>query len=888
MVKNKPTLFERFKTSIGLQEKTDSIQNEQIKRVQIHTEPVATSGTEIYSGYFYEDYLQSLQGTQRADFFDKMRRSDPKIKMLISAVKNPIKAATYIIEPASDDAQDQIIAELVEHCLFSDMDKPWTDFLHEALSLIDFGHSAFEMVDKVVIGHKKFGSYTGIKTLGFRSQRVIERWNLDQKTGELLSISIQSNGDLQSYVDIPSEFLLLFVSEKEGDNYEGISFLRSCIGAFKRKDHHLKAEAIGIEKYAVPTPVLDVPPGKEESSELATAKLIMQKYVTHQQQYITKPQEWKIDFIKTDFDAAKIRESINAENTEMVNAFLANFLDLGTNGAGSYALSFDLSDFFLTSIEHIANKICEEINRTLIKRLVNLNFGPQEKYPQLKALGITEKAGKELADIVKALIDSKAIIPDDKLEADLRKRYKLPVASTEGQREIQKPQSSFVPMSEREVKKDLKLAEPKKQIKQDKIVIEELMQKHLSSISSALIKQIMTAYKNLPESKKLDAIKGLTDSGVSEYKKELIDELAKVSFSAIEQARKEVPKAKNVRLTEKLGSVTLAEFEKLSPELQRLLKARSDLLVGAQLNDLKKAVFFAYTNSVFSTDSETQLQFDLDEEATKYVMGPASSLGAANVTSQIVNESRNAFFFDDEVSKEIESFMFVNADPVSPICQDLNGTVFSKDDPNLDRYWPPLHHNCKSYIVPNLVGNKNPDLTQGGIKPSKASLEKFITLSEASGISLQAVLVSKELVKTMAEAIELAKNYQCDTTNQEELETGYKFKNLDSSLFNDGTLQSYSPIKGVTLYIGILKPAQVVEFAESKWSIQSIVVSKDKAKSIEEAKKIANKVGADTTAKVDETDSSFRFRQNEPENYVEFRTKAIPEKGVSLIYGRRK
>jgi hypothetical protein len=37
-------------------------------------------------------------------------------------------------------------------------------------------------------------------------------------------------------------------------------------------------------------------------------------------------------------------------------------------------------------------------------------------------------------------------------------------------------------------------------------------------------------------------------------------------------------------------------------------------------------------------------------------------------------------------------------DRVTDVCEDLNGTIFSLDDPNLAE--PPLHFNCRSVLIP--------------------------------------------------------------------------------------------------------------------------------------------------------------------------------------------
>ena len=49
---------------------------------------------------------------------------------------------------------------------------------------------------------------------------------------------------------------------------------------------------------------------------------------------------------------------------------------------------------------------------------------------------------------------------------------------------------------------------------------------------------------------------------------------------------------------------------------------------------------------------------------------------------------------EPDVLDDIESFVFTNPAPVSAICQNLNGRVFSKEEYATTPYLPPLHHNC--------------------------------------------------------------------------------------------------------------------------------------------------------------------------------------------------
>src|SRR5687767_14832030 len=206
------------------------------KEVIVHSDPVGSFGTSIYSGYIQEEYLESLDGSTKAEIYDKMRRGDANVKMLLSAIKNPIKSANWEIEPCDDTDEARKDADLIKHILFEDMQTPFKKVLSEALTMVDFGFSLFEVTHKIVMSHPEFGPYIGLRSLSWRSPKTIERWNIDRKTEELVSVTQMAYGDLDRHVDIPAEFLLLFNLDQEGANFEGISLLRACYGNWLRKN----------------------------------------------------------------------------------------------------------------------------------------------------------------------------------------------------------------------------------------------------------------------------------------------------------------------------------------------------------------------------------------------------------------------------------------------------------------------------------------------------------------------------------------------------------------------------------------------------------------------------------------------------------------------------
>jgi hypothetical protein len=704
--------------------------------VGIQNNPKGSSGTEIYSGYFSEEYLQILRSKRGAKIYDEMRRSEPQINMLMSAIMNPIKSANWDFESPDEtlipDAKK--MTEFIKYNATELID--WETFLHEALTFLYFGYSLFEVVHSVVINDPKFGTFNGLKALAFRGQKTIERWNLDE-SGKILSVDQYAYGDLSregTMLSMDGKFLLPISLYKEGDNYEGISLLRSMYGPWTRKNLYLKLTAIGIEKYAIGTVIGTIPAGKEKSAEATAFKSILAAYTSHETAYITRPSGWEIEIQKSDFDPSKIKEIILLENTEMINSVVANFLALGTNGGGgAFALGQDLSDFFLGGIQSFANLICGVWNRRLIPSLIKMNFGPQDAYPKLKCSGIDDKAGKELAEIIKSLTDSKSLRPDDKLEEYLRKLYKLPAADKTTLREVA-ALSPYQPAKFAETR--IQLAESySKTFDANKQDTKDIMQSNLTSIVDSLKLQIAAKWKGASESNRVLIAQTLEPKGLAKYKADLRDILAETATEAINQAKKETPKAKSVKLSEsiKLADAKSAYFENLTPALKKLVQAQANLIAETQSADVTKIVSFQFMNSATSYEDIAEVLNDIDEAVAPTIEGATAQgmsvdAAASNAVAYITNQSRAEWFFEPEVLETIESFTFTNEDPISEICKELDGTTVAANDPDFYRYSPPLHHNCKSRWVPNEKGDKNPPIDKGVAVSAKAL--KSMTLCE--------------------------------------------------------------------------------------------------------------------------------------------------------------
>lgn len=733
-----PNILQRIKSAF-----TTNLKLQEEPKVKIVRVETGTSGTEIFSGIYNIDHLDTFNSVEKQELYRQME-TDPQLDMLLKAVIDSIKSASWEVDaPKEADEKEKRIKDFVEFILFEDMKPKWQKLLNEMLKFIPRGYSLFELIHKNDVS-KEFGPYTGIRKMAFREQNTIEYWNLKPKTGEIISVEQISEGDLDNGIAIMrGEFLSVFTNRQTGDNYEGVSEMRSSYGPWLRKNLYYKLQAIGIEKMAIGTPVGTVPKGSRPEDEQKLED-VLASYTAHQKQYILLPEGYTIEIIEGKFKSEHVVTAIKQEDTSMAKAMLANFLELGVStSSGSFALGNDLSDFFLATIQHFADMICDEFNDHIIKDLVKLNFGVQERYPKLKCSGITDKVGKELSEIFLALVNSGTLTPDEDLETHVRKRYKLPPKmevveepdapkEKEENKEPEKPKETPKEKAERE-KEERKQSNAKKadelghqddayrlvetprtSIKDGTKQLKEVMEPRLKIMADKLVNDIMRKYKQLPAKSKFKATKGVKAGTTRQYKDVLSGNVFSISSKALSNVRKEVPGGEKAKLICPTTGLKLVD-DKIPKDLKDKLKFDAEALVDTQAADLEKATFLHFNGIVDSVDDPKIIQKELDIAAQQYVEGNAVPLAASVLSADSVNKTREFFFFSNEVVNGIESFTFVNPSPVSQICKELAGRTFAVDDSASLRNTPPLHFNCKSYLKANLVGDKLPEVTPGGL-----------------------------------------------------------------------------------------------------------------------------------------------------------------------------
>lgn len=767
---------------------------ERVRGVEVKVVEIGTPGTEIYAGYLSEEYLKELTGKDWADKVDMMRRSDANVRMVLNAIKLPLKSSPWTIAVREQSEEAELQKKLFEKILFEDLNKSFTQLLGEILTCLDFGYSIFD-ITHAVKNSDEIGGYNGLKSLSYRSQRTIDRWNLDADRN-LSTVTQTAYGDEGGSYELDAKFLLYFSPEREGDNFEGISILRACYGPWFRKNEFLKKLAIGIEKFAVPTAVLTVPEGTEGKPEMAAAKKALACYTSGATNYLILPEGFKLSFNNVSVDVEKIRAAINAENQEMVNSILASFLLLGQNGAGSLALAGSLSDFFSQTIQYLADHICEQFDRKIFKPLVKMNFGHDRVLVDLKCDGLEHRANDTWAGMVNGFIQTGAIKADSELEKILREKLKLP-PQMETVQAAPAPQAPELPEptppgSSESGPKTLAEKKKQKEPKQSTLIrdtanrIRTLGRSYLPSFASKYSRSILIQKGKSNDATAIKAPIKATIPGSPQYLSALksaymiaaieSDEITSKSFkdaptklsefrmgaaklkrvtdavNEYESALKRLEKAEAAveiedaiyaigRISDKVNLI-FADY--LTFDQRQRIDAKTEVFAETQKNDIVKAIDLQYQSSLGYAEDD-QLELDLMDAADKAISGPMTVAGPDVQASQVVNETliETAEKYSEETGDEILSFTFIAVDDgaTTEICKELGGLKPGKkpmtlgaDDPNLDKYSPPLHFNCRSFMQVNTSRMKdNPEIT--GVPDLSKEAQKQIQLSEAKNLA---------------------------------------------------------------------------------------------------------------------------------------------------------
>lgn len=405
-------------------------------------------GQRRYGGIFYEEFLSELRGRKGAEVFTEMSNNDETIGAILFAIEMLVRQASWNVEPGGSTAKDREAAEFVKSCM-DDMQQTWIDTISEILSFLTYGWSFHEIVYKRRMGRTKDNRTSskyddgliGWMKLPIRSQETLYQWEYDDQDN-LIGMTQMPPPDF-GLITIPMNKAMLFRTRSRKDNPEGRSILRTAYRSWYFKRRIQEIEGIGIERDLAGLPVITTPEGMdiwdkddEDMNAIRTGLEAMVKNIRRDStEGLVLPFGYTFALTSTGGSRQFDTNSIIARyDTKISQTVLADFIQLGHESVGSFALSSDKTNLFSMAICAFLDIICQTFNSQGIPALIDINgdhFAGVTDYPRLTHGDIEDVDLATMATYIKDMTSIGVIIPDESLEDYVRQLGKLPKRTTD-------------------------------------------------------------------------------------------------------------------------------------------------------------------------------------------------------------------------------------------------------------------------------------------------------------------------------------------------------------------------------------------------------------------------------------------------------------------------
>lgn len=423
----------RFVDPVSLNKGSET---KQLSDVGTTFQELAYASPSPFTSWLRLEHVPELRDQRGLQTYYRMKRGDGAVRGALRLLKTPIVGAHWYVEPATNSTRDVNVAKFIEDNLVNGLNVSWSTLLTDILLMCEYGHMIFEKVFE-------FGPDGKVrwKKLAPRHPLDVMRWYWDAQGGpngiemfpfmpyESAPGVPQSTGATEApYITIDK--LLVFSFEAESGDLTGTSTLRSAYKHWYYKESLYKIDAIQKERHGIGIPVIKLPPNFSQQDK-SYAEDLGRNLRTNERAHVVLPPFWELLFADLQGNPVDCLKSIDHHNKMIGVNIVAPFMETGGKDTDQ--------SMFLKSTRHIAEGVCDIFNAHAIPQLVDYNWS-RVGYPMLRARRIGEWEDlRVLSFALRNLIGAGVIIPDDPLEAEMRKEFDLPIADPATARQINKP-----------------------------------------------------------------------------------------------------------------------------------------------------------------------------------------------------------------------------------------------------------------------------------------------------------------------------------------------------------------------------------------------------------------------------------------------------------------
>lgn len=398
----------------------------------------------------FEEFMLELQGSRGIKVLKEMSDNDPIVGAMFFAIDMFMRRVKWFVEPAGEGEKEVKDATFLEECK-DDMSHTWPDFISEVNSMLQYGWAWFEILYKMRDSSitdddgnpksKYDDGRIGWRKFEIRSQDSWDKWDFDDEGGIRGMYQRPAPTYEERYIPIAKSLLFRTTSRK--NNPEGRSVLRNAYRPWYFKKRMEEIEAIGTERDLAGLPFAEMPAAmlRDDASEddkkvVESVVQLLQNVRRDEQEGVIWPQEWDqngnkmYEFRLMNSGGSRqfsVDQIITRYEQRMAMTLLTDFLLLGNDSTGSFALSTSKAGMFQAVLSAWLDVIQDVLNNYAIPRLFRAN-GIEGPYPTFRHDDVQQPSLADLATFVSALAGAGAqLFPDVNLENHFRRLAQLPL-----------------------------------------------------------------------------------------------------------------------------------------------------------------------------------------------------------------------------------------------------------------------------------------------------------------------------------------------------------------------------------------------------------------------------------------------------------------------------
>jgi hypothetical protein len=386
---------------------------------------IGMTGLKHMAGRVNEEYLNAIKSwTTEVKLYLEMR-DDTLTGTLLDAIKAPLLAADFDVEPGGEQTPaDEEAADFMWKNMNGMKDQTWVSHTEDGLECVDFGW----MLAAINL-EKRGDGRIWMANLEPRGQETLERWVFSEDDeGDDVEFMRQRNPNFGGGTfDVPLAQCVHFKFRGRKGNPQGHSLLRSLYRTYKFMRNLEDLEAIGVERDVGGMVVAKLSEGNLNDEDMTTLKATMKNLRKDEALYLIEPQGVEFRPWAGGSKIYDVNQIVERYQKLCLMRFFAQFLKLGMDSVGTQALVKGATDFFTLGLKGVQRYLLEAWNQQLVPYLFHWNrFPGMTGFPKI----VWNEPGKpDLTSIITFLntaVGAHLMTPTDLDEDHLRTLADMP------------------------------------------------------------------------------------------------------------------------------------------------------------------------------------------------------------------------------------------------------------------------------------------------------------------------------------------------------------------------------------------------------------------------------------------------------------------------------